>query len=65
MIPRWSVFRLLRTKGLIKRDMPYNVFSLSEKKFLEKFMFSFEVSIPHILGIYKGQSGTLPEVSPM
>ncbi|KAK4275618.1 hypothetical protein QN277_018666 [Acacia crassicarpa] len=62
IIPRSSVFKTLRMKGLIDNDMPlFSLIRLSEEMFLEKFVFRFQESAPELLNIYLDQLKHSPE----
>ncbi|XP_054817595.1 uncharacterized protein LOC129317255 [Prosopis cineraria] len=57
IIPRCSVFKILKTNSLIKRDISLcSLVSFSETKFLEKFVIPFQESVPRLLDIYKSRS---------
>ncbi|XP_028751874.1 uncharacterized protein LOC114711619 [Neltuma alba] len=57
IIPRFSVIKILKTNGLMKRDRSLlSIIILSEKKFLEKFVIRFQESVPELLDIYKSGS---------
>ncbi|KAK4275609.1 hypothetical protein QN277_018659 [Acacia crassicarpa] len=55
IVPRWSVVKILRTKDLIKESLSVNfVIIMSEKKFLDNFVFKFQENVPRLLEIYRG-----------
>ncbi|XP_042483503.1 transcription termination factor MTERF15, mitochondrial-like [Macadamia integrifolia] len=55
ILPRCSVFRVLRLKGLVKEDLKIGRLLIkSEKLFLEKFMTKYEKEVPQLLDLYKG-----------
>ncbi|XP_054817596.1 uncharacterized protein LOC129317256 [Prosopis cineraria] len=57
IIPRCSVFKILKNNGLIKSDMSLcSLITLSETKFLEKFVIPFQESVPKLLEIYGSRS---------
>ncbi|KAK4275644.1 hypothetical protein QN277_018687 [Acacia crassicarpa] len=63
IIPRYSVIKALKKKGLVKREISFiSIVRYGEKKFLEKFVTRFHTSVPQLLNIYKGPSGPLPQV---
>ncbi|XP_054817897.1 transcription termination factor MTERF2, chloroplastic-like isoform X2 [Prosopis cineraria] len=57
IIPRFSVFKILKTNGSIKRGPSFSsLVTMSETKFLEKFVIPFQESVPQLLDIYKSCS---------
>ncbi|KAK4275607.1 hypothetical protein QN277_018657 [Acacia crassicarpa] len=63
IVPRWSVVKILKRKGLIKESVSLNtVIIISEKKFLDSFVFKFREKVPRLLEIYRGELGYFPEV---
>ncbi|KAI9114154.1 hypothetical protein K1719_014804 [Acacia pycnantha] len=63
IVPRWSVVKILKMKGLIKESVSLNsVIIISEKKFLDDFVFKFQENVPRLLEIYRGELGYFPEV---
>ncbi|KAK4275612.1 hypothetical protein QN277_018661 [Acacia crassicarpa] len=63
IIPRWSVFQILKMKGLVKANMsiPFMII-MSEEKFVENFVMKFQENVPQLLNLYRGELGSLPEV---
>lgn len=56
IIPRFSVYKVLRKNGLIDNDSPFfSMVRVSEAAFLEKFVFRFKASVPELLNIYQDQ----------
>ncbi|XVF82934.1 hypothetical protein PTKIN_Ptkin16aG0091400 [Pterospermum kingtungense] len=52
LIPRWSLFQVLLSKGLIKKDISLQVlFESNEKKFLRRFVTPYED--PYLLKLYE------------
>ncbi|GMN46484.1 hypothetical protein TIFTF001_015668 [Ficus carica] len=52
--PRCSVFQVLLSKGLVKKDVSLNVLLIaSEEKFLRKFVVPYEKQAPELLKLYK------------
>ncbi|KAK4275608.1 hypothetical protein QN277_018658 [Acacia crassicarpa] len=63
IVPRWSVVKILKMKGLIKETVSLNsVIIISEKKFLDNFVFKFQENVPRLLEIYRGELGYFPVV---
>ncbi|KAI9114166.1 hypothetical protein K1719_014816 [Acacia pycnantha] len=63
IIPRWSVFQMLKRKGLVKANMSIpSMIIISEEKFLENFVIKFQENVPQLLKLYRGELGSLPEV---
>ncbi|KAI9114134.1 hypothetical protein K1719_014784 [Acacia pycnantha] len=63
IIPRWSVVKMLRMKGLIKSNMSLlSIIIMGEKKFVENFVMKFQESVPQLLELYSGESRAVPEV---
>ncbi|KAI9114136.1 hypothetical protein K1719_014786 [Acacia pycnantha] len=63
IIPRWSVFQILKMKGLVKANMSIpSMIIISEEKFLENFVIKFRENVPQLLKLYRGELGSLPEV---
>ncbi|XP_028794811.1 transcription termination factor MTEF18, mitochondrial-like [Neltuma alba] len=63
IIPRYSVIKVLKMKGLVKKNISFiSIVSYTEKKFVEKFVTRFHESVPQLLNIYKGPSGRLSKV---
>ncbi|KAI9114194.1 hypothetical protein K1719_014844 [Acacia pycnantha] len=63
IIPRWSVVKMLRMKGLIKGNMSLlSIIIMGEKKFVENFVMKFQESVPQLLELYNGESRAVPEV---
>ncbi|KAK4275616.1 hypothetical protein QN277_018665 [Acacia crassicarpa] len=62
IIPRWSVFQILKMKGLVKANMSIpSMIIMSEEKFLENFVIKFQEDVPQLLKLYRGELGSLPE----
>jgi len=56
LIPRFAVVKLLKSRGLIKRDLKISTFiKISEKVFLERYVTRFQENAPLLLDVYKGQ----------
>ncbi|KAI4308134.1 hypothetical protein L6164_031238 [Bauhinia variegata] len=56
IIPRCSVVKILRMKGLIRKELTLvSVLSINEKKFLKRYVIRFQEDVPQLLEIYKGQ----------
>ncbi|XP_061358660.1 uncharacterized protein LOC133302858 [Gastrolobium bilobum] len=56
LIPRCAVVEILKSRGLIKRDLRITSFmSISEKKFLARYVTRFQKKVPQLLDAYKGQ----------
>ncbi|KAK4275613.1 hypothetical protein QN277_018662 [Acacia crassicarpa] len=63
IIPRWSVFQILKMKGLVKANMSIpSMIIMSEAKFLENFVIKFQENVPQLLELYRGELGAIPEV---
>ncbi|KAK4275602.1 hypothetical protein QN277_018652 [Acacia crassicarpa] len=63
IVPRWSVVKILKMKGLIKDDISLTTIIVTgENKFLEDFVIKFQESVPQLPKLYKGELGPLPEV---
>lgn len=55
IIPRLSVIKVLKSKGLIKNDMHLSSFMCSsEEVFLKKFVINFQDDAPLLTDVYKG-----------
>ncbi|XP_058757906.1 uncharacterized protein LOC131631145 [Vicia villosa] len=55
-IPRWAVLKILRSRGLVKSDLRISsVISISEEKFLERYVTRFQKDVPLLLDAYNGQ----------
>ncbi|KAJ4964426.1 hypothetical protein NE237_024365 [Protea cynaroides] len=60
ILPRCSVLRVLILKGLVKENR--NMGSLivkNENYFLEKFVTKYEIEVPQLLDLYKGNTSSL------
>lgn len=57
IIPRASVIHFLCSKGLIKKELSSNIFRVSEKKFLGKFVTPYVEQAPQICDVYQGKMG--------
>ncbi|KAL5077667.1 hypothetical protein RYX36_016651 [Vicia faba] len=54
-IPRWAVVKILRSRGLVKSDLRISsIISISEKKFLERYVTRFQKDVPLLLDAYNG-----------
>ncbi|KAK4275603.1 hypothetical protein QN277_018653 [Acacia crassicarpa] len=63
IIPRWSVAKILKMKGLIKANMSISsMMIMSEKKFRENFLIKFQGSVPQLLELYSGELRPSSEV---
>lgn len=55
IIPRLNILRILKSKELLKRSIGlYAVASMSEKRFLERFLNPHKESVPEVLKVYTG-----------
>lgn len=55
IIPRLNILRILKSKELLKRSIGlYTVASMSEKRFLERFLNPHKESVPEVLKVYTG-----------
>ncbi|XP_027344049.1 transcription termination factor MTERF2, chloroplastic-like [Abrus precatorius] len=53
IIPRFSVVKILTSKGLLKNNLHFSSFLwLSEEKFLKKFVNNFQKDLPHLKDDY-------------
>ncbi|XP_043697231.1 transcription termination factor MTERF15, mitochondrial-like [Telopea speciosissima] len=60
ILPRCSVLRVLRLKGLVKEDLKMgHLLTKSEKYFLEKFVTNYRKEVPQLLDLYKGNISLL------
>ncbi|XP_042508443.1 transcription termination factor MTERF5, chloroplastic-like [Macadamia integrifolia] len=60
ILPRYSVFRVLLLKGLVKEDRQMvHMLIESEKLFLEKFVTKYDTEVPQLLDVYKGNISLL------
>ncbi|KAF8015985.1 hypothetical protein BT93_H1514 [Corymbia citriodora subsp. variegata] len=57
IVPRGSVFQVLLSKGLIKPCSLTTLLTVSEKKFLEKFVTNYLREAPQLLAIYNEKMG--------
>ncbi|GMN62409.1 hypothetical protein TIFTF001_031484 [Ficus carica] len=54
IIPRFSVFEVLLSKGLVKKDVSLRqLFQVSDKKFLQNFVTPYKEEAPELLKLYK------------
>ncbi|XP_020575730.1 uncharacterized protein LOC110021537 isoform X2 [Phalaenopsis equestris] len=62
LVPRNQVLKLLKTKGILKKKLGfYNVSSMSERKFVEKFIFRYKEKMPELHDVYLSASaGEIP-----
>ncbi|XP_058757905.1 uncharacterized protein LOC131631144 [Vicia villosa] len=55
-IPRWAVVKILRSRGLVKSDLLISsIISITEKKFLKRYVTRFQKDVPQLLDAYNGQ----------
>ncbi|KAG4921033.1 hypothetical protein JHK82_049971 [Glycine max] len=55
IIPRFSVIKILCSKGLLKKDLHFSSFMcLTEENFLKKFVIKFQDDLPLLSDVYKG-----------
>ncbi|CAL0300031.1 unnamed protein product [Lupinus luteus] len=55
-IPRCAVVKVLKSRGLVKNDLHISTFlTLTEKKFLEKYVTRFQKYVPPLLDVYEGK----------
>ncbi|KAK7304970.1 hypothetical protein VNO77_42867 [Canavalia gladiata] len=55
IIPRFSVIKILKSKGLIENSLRFSSFiCLAEEDFLEKFVINFQKALPLLPGVYRG-----------
>ncbi|XP_062221999.1 uncharacterized protein LOC133921225 [Phragmites australis] len=53
LMPRHFVVKVLKAKGLVKKDIDfYNVVCLNEKRFTEKFLVHYNKSVPGLIDAY-------------
>jgi mTERF domain-containing protein len=52
LFPRYCLLKLLRAKGLLDLQFDYHAASLSEKKFLGKFVHPYKDSLPGLADVY-------------
>ncbi|EMS60007.1 hypothetical protein TRIUR3_30217 [Triticum urartu] len=52
LFPRYCLLKLLNTKGLLDLRFDYNAASLSEKKFLGRFVHPYKESLPGLADVY-------------
>uniref|UniRef100_A0A0A9G0Q5 Uncharacterized protein n=1 Tax=Arundo donax TaxID=35708 RepID=A0A0A9G0Q5_ARUDO len=53
LMPRHYVLKVLKAKGLVKRDIDfYSVVCLGQKRLVEKFLDCYKESVPWLLGAY-------------
>ncbi|XP_061355359.1 uncharacterized protein LOC133299878 [Gastrolobium bilobum] len=56
IIPRCTVVEILKSRGLIKRDLHLSSFlSIDEKRFLKRYVTQFQKNVPHLLDAYEGK----------
>ena len=59
-IPRCSVFQILLSKGLVKKDSAlFTILRPKEEDFLENYVTKFQQNIPQLLEVYQGKSDLL------
>ncbi|KAK1551640.1 hypothetical protein Q3G72_001803 [Acer saccharum] len=57
LIPRYKVMQILKSKRLLKKEPSFvSVVTLSEEKFLEKYVAKFREDAEDLLAVYKGHS---------
>ncbi|KAK6922938.1 Transcription termination factor, mitochondrial/chloroplastic [Dillenia turbinata] len=62
MIPRYEVFKLLSSKGLLKKRQCFStLLAMSEEEFMKKFIWRFGDDVDELLAIYKGHMFNSPE----
>ncbi|XP_020235686.1 transcription termination factor MTERF2, chloroplastic [Cajanus cajan] len=55
IIPRFSVIKILQSKGLLKKDLHFSTFMcMNEQNFLMKFMINFQNDLPLLSDVYNG-----------
>ncbi|KAK7316692.1 hypothetical protein RJT34_00343 [Clitoria ternatea] len=55
IIPRVSVIKILKLKGLVKNDLHFSTFmGMKEEMFLQKFLINFLDYLPSLLDVYTG-----------
>ncbi|KAJ4962769.1 hypothetical protein NE237_022708 [Protea cynaroides] len=63
ILPRCSVLRVLILKGLVNENPNMGSLILkNEKHFLEKFVTKYEIEVPQLLDLYKGNNNSLLEL---
>lgn len=62
--PRHKVLQVLKSKGLLEKEVhPVVYFVMSKKKFLQDYVFNYRQEVPGILEIYQSEGGlTLPHI---
>ncbi|XP_027340879.1 transcription termination factor MTERF4, chloroplastic-like [Abrus precatorius] len=54
IIPRFSVIKILQSKGLFENNLSIgSLMSLTEEKFLKKFVINFQQDFPHLPDVYQ------------
>ncbi|KAK1318223.1 hypothetical protein QJS10_CPB04g00606 [Acorus calamus] len=57
IIPRLSVIRVLKSHGILNKDVNlYTICSLKEKKFFEKYVIKYQEKVPQVLQAYQGKT---------
>lgn len=57
LVPRNQVLKLLKEKGILKKEFSfYNASSISERQFVEKFIFRYKEKIPELHDVYLSAS---------
>ncbi|XP_061355354.1 uncharacterized protein LOC133299873 [Gastrolobium bilobum] len=57
LIPRCAVVKILKSRGLIKRDLRIGSFiSITEKTFFERYVTRFQKKVPQLLDAYKANN---------
>ena len=55
-IPRCSVVKVLRMKGLVKKNLSLSaILACTGRVFLDKFVVKYQEDIPHLFNVYKGK----------
>ncbi|KAK3415751.1 hypothetical protein EUGRSUZ_H01508 [Eucalyptus grandis] len=57
IVPRGSVFRVLLSKGLVKPCSLSTLLTISEQKFLEKYVTTYLREVPQLLALYNEKMG--------
>ncbi|RDX85775.1 hypothetical protein CR513_32982, partial [Mucuna pruriens] len=54
-VPRFSVIKILKSKGLLKNNMHFSsIICTTDENFLEKFVVNFQNVLPLLPDVYKG-----------
>lgn len=57
IVPRGSVFQVLLSKGLVKPCSLSTLLTISEQKFLEKYVTTYLQEVPQLLALYNEKMG--------